>query len=98
MVDECDKVLDGGHEMEELMKIWGQHHDNSGCGQQLIMSCSRVTEQLRKFVMDYMKGSVKLIACAIESVIWREVPMVGVSLSSCDLQVMSSATGCTVLP
>ncbi|XP_065910121.1 putative ATP-dependent RNA helicase TDRD12 isoform X2 [Dysidea avara] len=75
VVDECNKVFDGGHKMEELMKIWACHHDNSNCGQQLIMSCSRVTERLHKFVMDYMKGSVKLIACAIESVIWCEVPM-----------------------
>ena len=96
MVDECNKVLDGGHEMEELMKIWGHHHDNSSCGQQLIMSCSRVNEPLHKFVINYMKGSVKLIACAIESVIWCEVPMVGVS-GACDLRVIHSVIGCTVL-
>lgn len=77
MVDVCDKVLSDGHEMEELMSYWTRHRDNiSGYEKQLIMACSKVTQNLHKFVTSYMKGSVKLIACSIEAVVWNEVPMV----------------------
>ena len=73
-------MVNEGHEMEELMDYWTRHRDdNSGYGKQLIMACSKVTQDLHKFVTNYMKGSVKLIACAIETVIWNEVPMVGLS-------------------
>lgn len=66
--------------MEELMNYWTRHRDNDGgYGKQLIMACAKVTQDLHKFVINYMKGSVKLIACAIEAVIWNEVPMVSVS-------------------
>ena len=73
-------MLSDGHKMEGLMNYWTRHHDsNSGYGQQLVMACSKVTQDLHKFVTNHMKGSVKLIACAIEAVIWNEVPMVSKS-------------------
>lgn len=82
VVDECDKVVSDGHEMEELMNYWTCHRDSSsGYKKQLIMACSKVTQDLHKFIISYMKGSVKLIACAIEAVIWNEVPMVSVALN-----------------
>ena len=72
-------MVSGGHEMEELMSYWSRHRDSSGgYGKQLVMSCSKATQDLHKFVTNYMKGSVKLIACAIEALIWNEIPMVSV--------------------
>ena len=72
-------MVSGGHEMEELMGYWSRHRDNcGGYEKQLVMACSKATQDLYKFVTSYMKGSVKLIACAIEAVIWSEVPMVSI--------------------
>lgn len=72
-------MVSDGHEMEKLTSYWVRHRDNSGgYEKQLVMACSKVTQDLHKFVINYMKGSVKLIACAIEAVIWNEVPVVSV--------------------
>ena len=88
VVDDCDKVVCDGHEMEELMSCWASQRDNiSDYEKQLIMACSKVTQDLRKFVTNYMKGSVKLIACGIEAVVWNEVPVVSVLHLICDYHV-----------
>ena len=55
MVDECDKVLSDGHEMEELMSYWTRHRDISGHEKQMVMTCSKVTQNLHKFITNYIE-------------------------------------------
>lgn len=95
MVDECDKVVvNGGHEIEKLMSCWIDHRgSDSSYEKQLIMACSKITQDLHKFVTDYMKGSVKLIACAIEAMVWNEVPMVSASLTKHVILMMMISGG-----
>ena len=73
------------------MSCWASQRANiSDYKKQLVMACSKVTQDLHKFVTNYMKGSVKLIACGIEAVVWNEVPVVSVTCTKLVISMLVS--------